>query len=85
MSYGLYNFGEFFKMLFCVYTIAVIVLNVLAVYLPNKLVYPKLMSYDGTERSAEECGAFANKYSSVNIALTLALIFLYSVAIIMLH
>lgn len=80
MSYGLYNFGEFFKMLFCVYTIAVIVLNVLAVYLPNKLVYPKLMAYDGTEQSAEECGNFANKYSSINIAVTLALIFLYSVA-----
>ena len=79
-AYGLYSFGEFFKLLFSFYTLAVIVLNVFVAYLPNKLVYPKLMAYDGTERSAEECNGLANKYSSINIGLTIGLIFLYPFA-----
>ena len=72
--YGLFTFGEFFKLLFSLYTIPVIILNVLAIYLPNRIVYPKLEAFDGSDASTDECNAIANKYSSINIGLTIGLI-----------
>ncbi len=78
--YGIFTFGEYFKFFFSVLNIPVLILNVLAVYLPNKLVYPKLMAFDGTEDSADSCNTLANKYSSINIAVTISLILLYPLA-----
>lgn len=77
--YGLFTIGEYFKILFSIYTIPVIILNLLAVYLPNRLVYPRLMAFDGSESAVDRCNTLANKYSSINIGFTIAFIFLYPI------
>ncbi|MBQ6565426.1 MAG: methyl-accepting chemotaxis protein [Treponema sp.] len=78
--YGIFTFGEYFKFFFSALNIPVLILNVLAVYLPNKLVYPKLMAFDGTEGSVDSCNTLANKYSSINIGVTIGFVLLYPLA-----
>lgn len=78
--YGLFSIGEFFKLIISIYTIPVIILNVLVVFLPNKFVYPKIMEYDGSEKSCDSCNTLANSFTSVNIGVTIAFIFLYPLA-----
>lgn len=80
IRYGLFTLRGFFKLLLSVYGIPVIVLNIILVAFIARKAYSRLLSYDGSEQSADFCNDVANKYMTANIIMICGFNVLYPIA-----